>query len=420
MAARPIERVALICGNYQPSLCGVAHYVQWLATELEARGLQPTILTATPAATGRADGTSHRFGPACAKVVGDWRLHGAIHVARAIARLRPDVVHIQYAPSSFGYSRTITLLPPLIRLLGLPTVTTVHEYGGWEARLRLLPRVVVSAGAAVGEALGLWDREALLLVSGSDRVIVTNPGHRDLIRSRLRALNGALRVIPIGPNVSRMATDAEVARLSVRARHDIASSDPLLCFFGFIHPVKGIDTLLRAFALLRAANPRARLALVGGFESLALNRREAGDYRLRIEALIAELGLTESVHVTGYLPEAEVSAYLSAADAAVLPFNHGVTPKSGSLLAALAHGLPTVVTPDEHAETPLRHGEQVWTVPPRNPEALAAAMRKLLGDPDLRAKLRAGALTLAESYSWRRVADEHAALYAELVKDRRD
>ena len=52
----------------------------------------------------------------------------------------------------------------------------------------------------------------------------------------------------------------------------------------------------------------------------------------------AACGMRDQVHFTGYLPAAEVSRLLQAADAAAFPFNSGVTRKSGSLLTALAAG----------------------------------------------------------------------------------
>lgn len=56
------------------------------------------------------------------------------------------------------------------------------------------------------------------------------------------------------------------------------------------------------------------------------------------------MGLDRRVHLTGYLAAERASAYLTGSDLGVLPFNHGVTGKSGALLAMLAHGLPIVAT----------------------------------------------------------------------------
>ena len=413
-------RLALVTGNFRPELCGVAHYVGRLARELANREVQTVILTSRSAARetpcpASPDG-ERSGGVPIVGAVDDWRPSALLDLARAVARAHPDVVHIQYAPASYDHSRTIMLAPPLLRLLGKPTVVTIHEYGGWDARPRFLPAGLVRRLARLGEGRGWWDRESLFLAARSDRVIVTNVAHRDLLVERLRALGSSLRIIPIGPNVP-VRRDGEQRRM-IRAELGMGDGDPLVCFFGFLHPVKGIDTLLRAFALLRQRQPTARLLLVGGDESLALRGAEAESYRGAVRGLIDELGIRGSVAVTGFLPDPEVSARLLAADVCALPFNPGVSLKSGSLLAALAHGLPTVVTRGELPAPSLVHGEHVLAVPPGEPEALAAAVDELLRDPDLRGRLRAGALALAATHDWPAIASQHLDLYAELLARR--
>lgn len=412
-------RVALVSGDFRPTRCGVAHYVSRLAEGLAARDVQPAILTSR-AALGEAPRVSVHLdervvGVPVVEAVQRWRIAELPALLRAAARLRPDVVHIQYAPSSYGHSRAITLAPPLLRWLGMPTVVTIHEYGGWDARLRPLPDELVRRLGRLGERGGWWDREALLLATQTDRVIVTNSAHRDLLAGRLRSLNGRLQIVPIGPNVAVWECDQARTRRQARVELGLAETDPLVCFFGFVHPVKGIETLLRAFARLRSAWPGARLLLVGGIESLALRQDEAVRYEGELRTLIAELELGNAVAMTGFLPDAEVSARLQAADVCALPFNPGVNLKSGSLLAALAHGLPTVVTRGEQPAPTLRDGEHVLMVPPRQPEALAEALDRLLRCPALREKLRAGALALAAQHDWSRIVEQHLAIYGELA-----
>jgi glycosyltransferase involved in cell wall biosynthesis len=113
-----------------------------------------------------------------------------------------------------------------------------------------------------------------------------------------------------------------------------------------------------------------------------------------------------------------VSARLRAADVCALPFKYGATLKSGSLLAALAHGVPTVATRGELPAPTLVHGEHIWLVPPRQPEALAAALGGVLSDPTLQVRLRTGALALAATHNWAAIAQQHLALYDELVPTR--
>lgn len=128
-------------------------------------------------------------------------------------------------------------------------------------------------------------------------------------------------------------------------------------------------------------------------ESLAPRGEQAADYRHKLQTLVANLGLTGQVHATGYLPEAEASHSLAGADVGVLPFNGGVTLKSGSLLALLAHGLPVVATRHGPPDPALAGGCLVRLVAPRDVEGLATALTQLLADAAARARLGAASRT---------------------------
>jgi glycosyltransferase involved in cell wall biosynthesis len=185
----------------------------------------------------------------------------------------------------------------------------------------------------------------------------------------------------------------------------------VLAFFGFLHPVKGLETLLAAFQALRQRYPRARLLLLGGVESLALRGERAQHYRTQVETLITEAGLCEAVHITGYLPDEEVSHWLCASNIGVLPFNHGVSLKSGSLLTLLEHGLPVVATHHDPPEPLLAHTPAVRLVPPRDSAGLARALETLLNEPEAWPHLGALARTFALDFSWQSIIQRHIDIY---------
>jgi hypothetical protein len=95
--------------------------------------------------------------------------------------------------------------------------------------------------------------------------------------------------------------------------------------------------------------------------------------------------VAEHVPVTGHLPAERVSAALHAADVAAFPFTAGASTKSGALLSAFAHRLPTVVTAADPPDPDLVDGETVVVAPRvRDPQALVDALGRLLDDPSLR------------------------------------
>lgn len=408
--------VALVSGSYRPDRCGVADYTRRLAQSLEAEGLRVIIVTSAQSIADAAPSAS----PPVLALAPNWRLSSLPGLIRGILKLKPDIVHIQHSASSFGHSHAFGLLPLLMKTMSsaVPLVTTTHEYGGWGIRPRFVPSRAVNWIASWLERRGLADREDLFLLSLSRAIIVTNQFHFDTISKSVPGVSHKLRLIPIGPNVIGSGDDREAARQRVLSRLALPPSTMLICYFGFIHPVKGLDHLLRAFAELQNRDGRAHLVVVGGVQNLSLTEEEAQSFHERLLALRDELGLTQAVTFTGYIEAEEVSHVLHASQLCVLPFNHGASLKSGSLLAALAHGLPVITTRTAATPSDLRDGDNVLLVPPRDPAALARALKRLASSPKLRESLSKGALALGQRFSWKEIAGEHARLYNTLVENR--
>jgi glycosyltransferase involved in cell wall biosynthesis len=182
----------------------------------------------------------------------------------------------------------------------------------------------------------------------------------------------------------------------------------LLAYFGYLYPNKGVETLLRAFAAVAARRPAVRLAVVGGTNEVVLKTAGRPRYAEDLRDMARDLGVADRVAWTGYVPgdTDDLSRYLRAADAAVLPYDAGAFLNNSSLAAATAHGLPTVTTRGEVLEKPLVEGENVLLCPPKDPAAVVAAVEALLDSPELRERLRRGALGLArEWFSWDRLLE---------------
>ena len=390
-------RVALVCGTFAPERDGVADYVRRLADELRTVDVDVVV-----AARVDEDGTVPSGSVA---VTPDWSLRDVRHAARALDALGADLVHVQWAPSAYGWSGAVGWLPALLRT---PVVTTLHEYGwwGWPSWVphRLWPAL---------EHGGRYDRESGLLGPRSRALVVTNEAHARVVRGRLHR---EPTLVPIGPNVPGPGPGAARARDRVRTRLGLADGVPLLAFFGFVHPVKGVRELIDATALLRDAGVDVHVVVAGGFASLALPGAEAESFRAEVEQRIADRGVADRVRLTGWVDGAEVSELLSAADAVVLPFTAGVTTKSGSLLAALEHGGPVLATVADVRDPELVDGVTVIDVATRrDPVAIADAVRRLLGDPRLAATVARGGQQLAARRSWPTIAAMHRAVYASVL-----
>ena len=371
-------RVALVHGRADPALDGVADYTARLAGALREQSLDVVDVAVDP-------------GP-----------RGALAAARAVRRARPDVVHVQFAPSAFGFSAAPGLLPDLLG--GVPLVTTVHEYGWWTWARRVPDAVWRRV-----ERRRVLDRETGRLVPASAAVLTTNDAHDAALHARLGT---AATRAPLLPNVD--VDPAAPPRAVVRRTLGVPSDAELVVFFGFVHPVKGLRYLVDAVAALAVEHPRLHLLVVGGFTSLALPADEAAAFRAELTEHVERSGAAARVTITGHLPAAEVSAALQAADVAALPFTAGVTRKSGSLLAVLAHGLPTLVT--DAGDPGLVDAATVITVGRvRDAGALVDGLRRLLDEPGLAARVAAGGRELVAGHSWAALAATHAEVYRTVV-----
>jgi glycosyltransferase involved in cell wall biosynthesis len=158
----------------------------------------------------------------------------------------------------------------------------------------------------------------------------------------------------------------------VRAELAIDPDAPLLGSVSVLRRQKAIDVLLRAAAQLREHEPRLHVLVVGD-----------GPERARLEALAAELGLGASVTFAGRRDD--VADVFAALDVLVAPSDFEGSPLA--LIEAMAAGKAIVATRVGGVPDLIEDGVHGLLVPPRRPDAVADAVRRLLDDPSTRERL---------------------------------
>ena len=178
---------------------------------------------------------------------------------------------------------------------------------------------------------------------------------------------------------------------------DIVRTDgtPLLLWVGRLQPWKGVDVALHALQEI----PRAHLMIVGD-----------GETRADLERLAQGLGLAERVHFLGALPRERLPSIYAAADLLLATSFASETFGIG-LVEAQACGLPVVASRFGGFPEVIDEGHTGLLVPPRDPTALAAAVRTLLNDPERRRAMADAAPGWAAQFSWSAVADRVEAAY---------
>lgn len=204
------------------------------------------------------------------------------------------------------------------------------------------------------------------------------PYATDLAFTRRDAKPLTLPSRPPGAAFTVAATDAAEAPGAIAA----AGRPPRIVAVSRHEPRKGNGMLLRALALLRQRGAAFEAHLVSGGPLLAAHRELA--HRLDLDACVA---------LPGWVDDA--FAHLRDADIFVLP---SLQEGSGSLslLEALQAGLPIVASDVDGIGEDVAHGDSALLVPPGDPQALAAALERLLASPSLRRRLGARARSTFE------------------------
>ncbi len=177
---------------------------------------------------------------------------------------------------------------------------------------------------------------------------------------------------------------------------------PVVLSVGQLAPVKGHRMLIEAFAAVHAANPGARLVLVGD-----------GPEEGRLRAVAEAGGLSDRITFLGH--HKDPLPFIAAADVFVQPsLSEGM---SNALMEAMALGRCIVATRVGAASDLLEDGVQALLPQPAVRE-LRAAIQRALGDPALRTRLGDSARERSQDFSVDRIASELSSILTDVVQRR--
>jgi glycosyltransferase involved in cell wall biosynthesis len=296
----------------------------------------------------------------------------------------------------------------LVRLLRTQRIELIHTYlvssnvyGTFAARLARVPIVVTTrrdTGFSRNWRLGLV--EEWLVNPLVDRVVAVSPAVAE-VATRERALaNGRVVTIPNGVDVDRW-DPARYQPSAIRRERGIEADEKIIGIVAGLSPVKGHADFLRAAKLVLDRYPRARFFIIGD-----------GELRAQLEALGASLGLGDRAVFTG--ARGDVPELLSMLDVSVL--SSATEGMSNTLLESMAMARPIIATAVGGNVDVLRAGLTGVLVPPRNPEALAEAMLRLLNDPEGAGTMgRAARRHVVEEFTLARMVSRYERFYQALL-----
>jgi D-inositol-3-phosphate glycosyltransferase len=205
------------------------------------------------------------------------------------------------------------------------------------------------------------------------------------------------------------------ARVESRAYLEMPLDHKLVLFVGRIEPLKGIDVLIEAMALVLEEHKHLRddicLCVVGGepdADPANMNREMA-----RLQEMREKLGIADVVMFLGKREQEALPFHYSAAEVCVVPSHY----ESFGMVAleAMACGTPVIASRVGGLTFTVREGSTGFLVPNDDPKALAEKLAQLLTDEGLRQEMGQRAATAATRYGWPIVARQIIAAYRELV-----
>ena len=293
-----------------------------------------------------------------------------------------DLLWIQHEFGIFGPDDGVSILD-LCRRSPLPVATTLHT-------------VMVSPS----------DRQRMIiegLGEASQMVVVMSQKARQRLIERYDVAHEKVHVVPHG------------AQFLPRRRYEAqVHSRPTIVNWGLIGPGKGLETGIRALALLQHLDPPPRLVIRGATHPNVM-RREGEAYRDRLVELMGELALHASVEMNDeYMTPREMEALIHSADLALIPYDTTEQVTSGVLVDAIGAGLPVVATAFPHSRELLSSGAG-RVVPQKDPQAMAAAIEALLTDPLALAAATDEAIRVGSAFAWPRVAMRYERLARQVL-----
>jgi D-inositol-3-phosphate glycosyltransferase len=210
-----------------------------------------------------------------------------------------------------------------------------------------------------------------------------------------------IEVVPPGVDLARFRPmSSEAAKQAI----DLPIDRRMLLFVGRIEPLKGVDTIFEAMALIKRDAPdllnNLSLVIIGG------NPDETGENAEmdRLKELRISMGLGDLVMFIGAKDQDTLNYYYAASEALVMPSDY----ESFGMVAleALASGTPVIASEVGGLAFLVQDGYNGYHVPVRDPAALAEKIRVILGHPEKRKELAHNAVCYAQNYAWQCIANE--------------
>lgn len=340
--------------------CGIGDHTRELAPYLVKEGLELDVVTYDEGTGATPEIPGVRVVRTLRRSDSPWR------VARALQEASPHAEAVLVESQTFLHPRAFNLFPLFWK--GPPIVTMAHD-------APVLPRLVHAS---------IFLRR---LYRASSRIVIMS----DVTERALVDLHGVepARLVHTTLGVDLASHHRRLRSVARRRALGWAEEERIVLFLGFVNEGKGVLTLLEAFAKISPGRPAVRLVYAGDDGSGA----GVGGCIARLRRRAEELGILDRVRFEGFVSDRSLPDRLANADIVALPYEFSY--QSAVLFRALGCGATLVATDIPGFSRWLKDGENALLVPPRDADALANALARLLDDDVLAASLGHAAAALA-------------------------
>jgi poly(glycerol-phosphate) alpha-glucosyltransferase len=325
-----------------------------------------------------------------------------------VARSFPVTVLQGHPGVSIAFSRTIH---ETIRKFDLVHIHAIWNFptccAMWTAKRARIPYIVAPQGSLEPWAIaaGSWRRRAYArqiegpLLNRATRLQALT--QTEAVQFRAFGLRVPAVIIPNGVQAEWLKNE----RGNLAADLGLAAGTKTLLFLSRLHPKKGLDILLRAFA--EFAREREDVALI-------IAGCDAGDgYGDVLRSIAGELGLGQRCRFLGEVRGENKARTLAGADAFILISHSEGLPIA--LLEAMASGVPVIITPGCNIPEVVSADAGLMVEP--SPEATGAGLKRLFSDPDgMRRRGENGRRLVRCQFTWSGIAKRTIEVYEEMVQ----
>ena len=337
------------------------------------------------------------------------QLRFPFQIVKSAIRDRQNVVHVLYDTPTFGLVNTPILLPLLFLFLrishkyasvtihAVPPVFTQKDMKTMTDLLKMRSMNVPSGLIKLGVLFTFT-----LVGLFAQRIVVHTPTLKNWLVSDYKIPESKIVVIPHGSNIpSIVAIEKVVPPINLGDRK-------FVLYFGRLNPRKGIELLLLSWSKIFSKYPEYLLVIAGTIYRFDIS----GQYYTSLKKLSSDLGTDQSVIFSGRLPDEQVEWLYLKSEFVVLPYQFS-NAASGPLAIAISFGKPVIASSIGAFNDEIINNINGLLVRQGDELDLRRALESMIGDQNLRARLKKNAKEMIRNRTWNDHAKSLESIWSE-------